>query len=312
MKIRKATENDIPAIVQVLKASLGEDQLELSEKVWRYKHVDNPYGKSIVLIAEENSQIIGVRALMRWQWQQGEMKYEALRAVDTATHPKHQGKGIFKKLTLQAIEIAKKNGDHFIFNTPNEQSRPGYLKMGWDQVGKVNIGIKPSLNFLKFKLPTKYKVKKKNSISEIDNLCGKWNTNLRKKSGLFTIKSAEILKWRYEKNPLQKYEVVTGEGYYIAAYIKNRGKVKEFRIAECIFDEKVIGRKELQKVIKKIGSGFSFHVMSFSPKLLSLNGKKGDFGPILTLNALNLRSSEETGFLNIKNWHNSLGDLELF
>lgn len=312
MKIREATENDISEIVQVLKASLGEDQLQLTEEVWRYKHIDNPFGKSIAFLAEENGEIIGVRAFMRWEWQQNSKVYSALRAVDTATHPHHQGKGIFKKLTLQAVDFAKSNGDHFIFNTPNEQSRPGYLKMGWDQVGKVNIGLKPSLSFLKFKLPRSYKVSKKTSISEIDDLCQKWNRNLEKKSGLFTLKSAKILKWRYEENPLQGYEVLAEKGYYLAAYLKTHGKIKEFRIAECIFDEKMIGKRELQNIIKKLGSTFSFHLISFSPNLLILNGKKGGVGPILTLNALNLEYSEKTNFLNIKTWHNSLGDLELF
>jgi len=130
MEIREAKETDISEIVKVLKASLGEDQLELSEKVWHYKHIDNPFGKSIVLIAVENEKIIGVRAFMRWEWKYASNKYSALRAVDTATHPQHQGKGIFKKLTLKAVELAKSNNDNFIFNTPNEQSRPGYLKMG--------------------------------------------------------------------------------------------------------------------------------------------------------------------------------------
>ena len=149
MEIREAKETDISEIVKVLKASLGEDQLELSEKVWQYKHIYNPFGKSIVLIAVENEKIIGVRAFMRWEWQDESNKYMALRAVDTATHPQHQGKGIFKKLTLKAVDLAKSNNDNFIFNTPNEQSRPGYLKMGWKQVGKIYVGLKPSLSFLK-------------------------------------------------------------------------------------------------------------------------------------------------------------------
>ncbi len=130
MLIREATEQDIPEILRVLKASLGETSSKKTESVWRYKHVDNPFGKSLVLVAVENDKIIGVRALMRWNWQLGNQIFSAYRAVDTATHPKHQGKGIFKKLTLRAIEMAKEQRDNFIFNTPNTQSLPGYLKMG--------------------------------------------------------------------------------------------------------------------------------------------------------------------------------------
>ena len=227
MEIREASENDIPEIVKVLKASLGEDQIELSEKVWRYKHIDNPFGNSIVLIAIEDEKIIGVRAFMRWEWQYESNKYSALRAVDTATHPQHQGKGIFKKLTLKAVDLAKLNNDNFIFNTPNDQSRPGYLKMGWKQVGKIYVGLKPSLSFLKPKKSQQaYSIEKNISQTEIEVLCTDWNKMLEAKSGLFTPKSAEMLKWRYEENPLQSYEVIAGKGYYLAAYIKKEAGLR--------------------------------------------------------------------------------------
>ncbi len=142
MQIREATENDIPGILNVLKASLGESSSKKTEEVWRYKHIENPFGKSLVLIAAENEEIIGVRAFMRWQWQKEDKVYSAFRAVDTATHPSHQGKGIFKKLTLKALEIGKERGDHFVFNTPNTQSKPGYIKMGWKEVDKLKIQLR--------------------------------------------------------------------------------------------------------------------------------------------------------------------------
>ncbi len=69
----------------------------------------------------------------------------AVRAVDTATHPDHQGKGIFTKLTLGAIPDLDDDGVDLIFNTPNDKSRPGYLKMGWSEVGRVPVGRAPRL-----------------------------------------------------------------------------------------------------------------------------------------------------------------------
>ena len=150
MQIREADHSDIPRILKVLKASLGESSSKKTEEVWRYKHIENPFGESLVLVAEEKDEIIGVRAFMRWQWQKGGQIYSAFRAVDTATHPDHQGKGIFKKLTLKALEIGKERGDHFVFNTPNTQSKPGYLKMGWKEVDKLKIHLRP-LNLLQLK-----------------------------------------------------------------------------------------------------------------------------------------------------------------
>ncbi|AVR46897.1 hypothetical protein C7S20_17420 [Christiangramia fulva] len=316
MIIREATENDIPDIVKVLKSSLGEDQLLLSEKVWRYKHIDNPFGKSLVLVAEEDGEIIGIRAFMRWDWQQAEQLYHCFRAVDTATHPAHQGKGIFKKLTLKAVEIAKGNGEDFIFNTPNEKSRPGYLKMGWQAVGKIKVGLKPSVHgIFGFQKKIDYNITRSGSGEDIENLCEKWNSDKMSANKLFTPKSPKFLYWRYENNPLQSYEVMSNRKFYLAAYVKKRKRLKELRIAECIYDKSSVeAQKEVDRAISKLEKKFGAQFLSFAPAFLKTGFLKikGNYGPILTLRNLNLLEQKEKQFLQIQEWHNSLGDLELF
>src|SRR5688572_14122292 len=141
MEIREAEESDIPEIVSLLKLSLGESLMPKSERYWRWKHLENPFGPSPVLLCREGKELIGVRAFMRWEWVHAGHIYKAVRAVDTATHPKHQGKGIFRKLTLSLVDRCKERGDHFVFNTPNQQSKPGYLKMGWEEVARVPVQI---------------------------------------------------------------------------------------------------------------------------------------------------------------------------
>ena len=126
MRIREAEERDIPEILRVLKASLGETSSKKTEEIWRYKHLDNPFGKSLVLLAEEDSVIIGVRAFMRWQWKKNDKTYSCFRVVDTATHPEHQGKGIFKKLTLEAIKTSRNLKTGYKFNT---YSRTNYMTL---------------------------------------------------------------------------------------------------------------------------------------------------------------------------------------
>ena len=49
----------------------------------------------------------------------------AVRAVDTATHPDFQRRGIFRNLTTTALDELAASGVDFIFNTPNDKSRPG-------------------------------------------------------------------------------------------------------------------------------------------------------------------------------------------
>lgn len=315
MQIREATSADTPEMVSVLRASMGEDDLPVTEEVWNFKHRDNPFGESLVLVAEENGKLIGIRAFMRWHWQRGEKLFSAFRAVDTATHPDFQGRGIFKKLTLRAVEEAKASKDHLIFNTPNDKSRPGYLKMGWKPAGKIEVAITPAFrSFLNFsKQVPDYKVTNKTNYENLKGLCDQWNSKLQKQPDFFTAKSPEYLEWRYENNPLQSYEVIATDNFYLAVFVKKRKSLKELRVVECIYrDKKTL--KSVKKVLKDLQKRFHVQVISFSPKLmnLSLISIKGDFGPILTIRELNLSDKENSKFLKIDNWKYSLGDLELF
>ena len=52
-----------------------------------------------------------------------------------------QGRGIFSMLTRRALEDLRHEAD-LVFNTPNEKSLPGYLKMGWQVVGQVPIRVR--------------------------------------------------------------------------------------------------------------------------------------------------------------------------
>ena len=42
---------------------------------------------------EDSGKLVGVRAFMPWMWTKGGKTYQAIRAVDTATHPDYQGRG---------------------------------------------------------------------------------------------------------------------------------------------------------------------------------------------------------------------------
>ncbi len=312
MIIRKAIEEDIPEIIKVLKAGLGEVSSHKTEKVWRYKHIENPFGKSLVLVAVKDSKIVGVRAFMAWRWQSGEQIYKAYRAVDTATHPDYQRQGIFKKLTLKALEIAKEEGYDFVFNTPNEQSRPGYLKMGWEIVDKINVAITPSFLNLTGLLFNDKKTGKQGK-EDIKNLCDFYNDKMSKRKEFFTPKTPEYIKWRYKSNPMINYKIIESKDLFIAYYFKKHKYFNELRISELLLNEKGINNKTFikRKLIKEAFKNKALFISTSSKELYDLK-ILGKFGPVLTIRNLNLRSNEKERLKNIDQWQYELGDLELF
>lgn len=312
MTIRKAVPEDIPAIVVLLQQSLGESLIKKSDASWNFKHVDNPFGESHVLLAYHGDVLVGVRAFMKWQWQKGTQFWTAYRAVDTATHPDFQGKGIFKKLTLQALDDIQKEGETFVFNTPNEISRPGYLKMGWKVVDPIELAVIPT-PFYFFSLFFNYP-KRTNTISttQLDWICTLYSTELSKTDCLFTPKTAAYLKWRYEYNPLQDYVVFSSNDWYLALYVKKHRFFNELRVVETISSNPKKFNTQMQNTIVRFAFQKKCGLITTSNKDLFGCKIYGKFGPKLTIKTLTQDSFFTHSVYTIKKWCYSLGDLELF
>jgi hypothetical protein len=324
MIVRVASDNDLPAIVDLLKLSLGEGLMPKSEKYWRWKHLENPFGQSPVLLAEEGGVIIGVRAFMQWKWTDGQNVFNALRAVDTATHPQHQGKGIFKKLTLQLIQSSSEMD--FIFNTPNKQSKPGYLKMGWEEAGRLPLNIKivnpfrPLIRALRRDSTVAYE--QTSSLADAlthPNLEDLLVNRATVPGKIKTMYSRSYLQWRYANVPVAKYEAVTVEQQGILrAMLIYRPKMsalgQELRVTDVFtrsHDDTVLLRRQLwqriqdSKVDYIASSGTSSRQSVFSQSVVSRFVK----GPAVTVRKVKTDVNVLIGF---GQWHPSLGDLELF
>lgn len=143
--IRPAADDDEADVLALLGASLGWGDADEFRSFFRWKHLDNPFGRSYAWVGVDpaTGTVVGYRALLRWRFVVDGHPVPAVRAVDTATHPDWQGRGIFSALTQHGLRDAAADGVGFVFNTPNDKSRPGYLKMGWEVVGRVPIRVRP-------------------------------------------------------------------------------------------------------------------------------------------------------------------------
>lgn len=206
ISIRRATDRDLPGILATLKASLGETPvLQRTSELWSWKHSLNPFGNSLVLVAVSGDQVAGVRAMMRWQLRTpAGYVIEAIRPVDTATHPEFARRGIFRELTMNALEIAREEGVDLVFNTPNEKSAPGYLKMGWKEVSGIGVMVR-----LRLGRSTRPNGQHPPSIEELapslDPPTGSFDTEDRPARGLRTPRTPVYLDWRFTQHPTASY-----------------------------------------------------------------------------------------------------------
>ena len=311
--LRVATPDDHRRIVELLGQSLGGDDDPRHEALFRWKHVENRFGPSPMWVATEDSEIVAVRAFLRWEFTRGGRRIRAVRAVDTATHPDHQGKGLFRALTLHGVEQMREEGVDFVFNTPNSQSRPGYLKMGWRDVGRVPAAVRfasPSgaATALRSRVPAD-RWSQELSVGvdvetwlDIDGPGDRWPV-ARDVREIRTSMDEDYLRWRFA-TPLLGYRVIDdGDA---AAIVRARRRGSALEIA-CVasFGDVAAADRLAARACRAAGGSYVIRLgeSQMSSAMVSLPGG----GPMLTWRAVC-----DAGAPPLSNWALTLGDVELF
>jgi len=203
--IREFEDADLGQVLEVLRAALGETPiLRRTPALFSWKHFRNPFGRSIVLVATAGARIVGVRAFMRWKLRTAEGEVlQCVRAVDTATHPDFHRRGIFSRLTTEAVERAVADGVDLIFNTPNPRSGAGYLKMGWVEVGTIGVMARPSIRLLRRQAAVE--PPEAEEYLKLPIPVGELAMEDRPARGLRTPRDAAYRSWRFQQHPTARY-----------------------------------------------------------------------------------------------------------
>ena len=273
MTIRPATDQDLPLILELSKQSLGELGGMRTEEYWRWKHEQNPFGKSPVLLAFEGEKLIGLRAFMQWRFRYEGKTFQAFRAVDTATHPDHQGKGIFSKLTMALVDQLKDREPAIIFNTPNQKSMPGYVKMGWKEIGKTRLRVcVHPFNILQHQFDfywrqvfhgRKVLLPDANSPApivfpnDIEALLTEWQN--AHAHVVMTNYHLQYLQWRYQQIPMLHYGMKVsrkaGSTCLIIYRLKQSNSICELRLVDVFYtgtERKTVVRTAIRELIETL------------------------------------------------------------
>ncbi len=311
-QIRPATAADRPAILDLLQRSLGSPDPRYAE-LFAWKHDQNAFGPSPMWVAVDGDRIVAFRTFLRWEFVRGGEVVRAVRAVDTATDPDYQGRGLFRALTMHAVEQMRDEGVAFVFNTPNDQSRPGYLRMGWRDVGRVPAAFRPAgpqsaLRMVRSRVPAERWSLPLTVGESVDDWLarGAHPTVVREPRHvreLATNVSDTYLRWRYGLPSLQ-YRVVDEGDAAIVVRARKRGQATELSVVQS-FGDPARADRLAARTARDAGADYALRVgqASAATGFVLLPGG----GPHLTWRALAV-----AGMPPLPNWALSLGDVELF
>jgi GNAT superfamily N-acetyltransferase len=317
IQIRRAIDVDLPQVLRLLEASLGWVPDEIHGKFFAWKHRDSPAGASPAWVAvdpADDERVVGFRTFMRWEFEWDGRLIPAVRAVDTATHPDYQGRGVFSRLTLTALEALREEGVSFVFNTPNERSLPGYLKMGWHIVRRLPPHLLPrSPGALlrtvrartaadKWSQRAQFGVAAAEAFGErgaVQALLAECSPSKE----LHTQRTPDFLAWRYGFEPLQ-YRVVTARGDLrdgvVVLRVRRRGRATEAAICDVLTPAGTRPGAIVRRALRESRADYALRLGS---GMVRVPGS----GPLLVCRPLAEPSPPAK-----RQWDLTLGDIELF
>lgn len=215
-------EKDIQKIIRLLNNNYPTVH---TEEAFLWKHARNPFGKSHGLVIPEGDQIIGLKIFMWWEFICNGKKIRCLRPVDAVVDKDFRRKGLWTKLTKQGLVDLEDDYD-LIIAAPNENSKPGNIKMGWK--GWKDFTYKAGLiNFF-------------GSTEDYNEIISKeisFNESWLEKYSCQTNLSKQFLEWRYLNSKRYKIAQFPDQNLIIYRLEKLKG-LKTLILMDLFGDEK--------------------------------------------------------------------------
>ena len=316
VEIRRSGPADDAAVLELLSSSLGWRADDRHRQLFVWKHEENPFGQSPGWVATVDGHVVGFRTFLRWELVIDGEVVPAVRAVDTATHPDHRGKGVFGALTEHAVAAVRDEGVALVFNTPNDQSRPGYLKMGWQPLRRLPVRAMPRSPVAMVRMAAARTPADKWSLPATVGSAAcdyqAWEAAAAlapADSGVRTHVSPVYLAWRYGFAPLH-YRIVAGPGPgdgMLVVHVRRRGQATEVAVCEELVPDRDprITRRLLRQALAGSRADYAVRLGDHLPRAgcISLPAR----GPMLVCRDLGSRTVPGPPA-----WHLGLGDIELF
>jgi hypothetical protein len=161
----------------------------------------------------DGMRIVGAYAAIPRLVRAGGRACVGARDVDPVVHPDYRGRGLFKRMLGFALENF--TGIDFFFNFANQVSRPGFLRLGWREVGRLKdavcqlgqtrlTGRQLMLHLLTYRrAPGRPGARV--GVCDLGELLARAPEPTVPPAAVWVERSAAYLDWRYLRHPLHRY-----------------------------------------------------------------------------------------------------------
>jgi len=128
------------ASLEAYRALLGTTSAPYEREYLPWLYRDNPWGQAVGCNAYAGDALAAHYATIPVEATLDGAPARGLLSLNTATHPTHQGKGLFTRLAEQTYARARELGYEFVVGVANANSTPGFVrKLGFQLVTPLDV-----------------------------------------------------------------------------------------------------------------------------------------------------------------------------
>lgn len=220
--IRPFEPGDEQGVLALWREAFGH---ELAYEIWRWKFLDNPFGRQIMLCVHENRTPVAMFACLPYPALcQGERLWVS-HAVDNMSHPQFRGalsgrKGLFVQTAEAFFQFyAGPEGSVFVYGLPGQRHfRLGQIVLRYSELpGGIAYLEADTRDVIRRFSPFAGRIRQVNADHQsFDHIMQK----LSSEYPFFVQRGAQFMLWRFGLHPVYRYEMWTA---YSAAGLRPKG-----------------------------------------------------------------------------------------
>ena len=230
---------------------------------------------------------------------------------------------------MRLVEEMQQEHVSFIYNTPNNKSMPGYLKMGWTPVTRIPLWVRPmspllrrAFGMTRVEAPGLEGFGTATDVLEDPRLPAFLSDVAPDDDRYHTARTLRYLRWRYADIPTLSYSArfeTTGDaGALVIARARRRGYLREVTLSELLVTPSMrgitIARDIVADLVQRASADYVAACAARSSTERQILVRAGflpapRLGPHFTVRCL---ASMGVNPAHWQNWRCSIGDLELF
>jgi GNAT superfamily N-acetyltransferase len=126
--------------LEAYRTLLGITSAPCEREYLRWLYGENPWGGAVGFNAYAGDELAAHYATIPVEAVLDGAPAKGLLSLNTATHPAHQGKGLFTRLAEQTYAHARELGYEFVVGVANANSTPGFTrKLGFQLVAPLDV-----------------------------------------------------------------------------------------------------------------------------------------------------------------------------